>query len=173
MKRQHAYIKGISGPLVSPVDPPDIGARVGGPLEVTWRKHNGKYYYVVFNMSDRTLTGQRITLHNAGASATASVYNETRSETISGGVITDDFGAYGVHVYVVDAPTTATTTASAAAPAGVKVQREASTDGDATAPVLQSVASPVFVQPEPVAATLSLVGGAGIDLTDGERDILA
>jgi hypothetical protein len=92
---------------------------VDGPLEVTWRRHDGKYYYVVLNMSGRSLSGQKITLHGPGNTGSARVHDEGRSETISNGVITDDFGAYDVHVYIVDAPASPkAATAQRAAAAG-------------------------------------------------------
>jgi hypothetical protein len=162
MVRQHAFISSISGALVSPVDPPSIGASVGGPLEVTWRKHDGKYYCVVFNMSDRSLPGQKITLHNFGGAGLASVKGEGRSETISGGVITDDFGAYGVHVYVVDAPKSPTGMAlKRPEPMPPKIYRQPA-----------GTASAAASQAEPVAAKRSVATRVAPDLRS-VRELLA
>lgn len=102
MKVQHARIAPLGDALLSSVDPPNLGAEVGGTLEATWREHEGKKYFIVLNMSDQTVSDQRIRLHGVGRTGAANVQGEGRSERIRGGVITDDFGPYEVHVYVVE-----------------------------------------------------------------------
>jgi hypothetical protein len=172
MVRQHAYIEGISGALVSPVDPADIGASVSGPLEVTWRKHDGKYYYVVFNMSDRNVGGQKITLHNAGGATSARVYDEARSETIAGGVITDDFGAYGVHVYVVDAPATTPVRLERNLAPPFRPQMRGEAGVEPPQPSSSSPTAAVYAEAERVVPRRSAFSARPVRLTE-VRDILA
>ncbi len=59
------------------------------------RKVGGKVYVIAANTSDKPVQC-RITGFNGGK---VTVVNENREKSVSGGTLTDDFAAYGVHIY--------------------------------------------------------------------------
>jgi hypothetical protein len=102
MIRQHAFIKSIEQAILSPSDPPNLGATVNKPLQATWRAHGGKMYFIVLNTSGAPLSNARVRLHGVGSADSAAVQAERRTVDVNGGVITDNFAPHAVHVYVVD-----------------------------------------------------------------------
>jgi hypothetical protein len=101
MAKQHPRLTEIGPALLSQVDPPSTGMRLPNGLEGTWRIYNGKKYFIVLNQSDQPLSNQQIKLRNIGAATTATVASESRSVPITSNTITDSFGPYEAHVYIV------------------------------------------------------------------------
>jgi hypothetical protein len=64
-----------------------------------YRQYNGHTYYFIMNMSH---TPQNLTfnLPNAGT-GNAQVVNEGRNAWVQNGTVSDSFGAYGLHIYMV------------------------------------------------------------------------
>jgi hypothetical protein len=91
----------IGPALLSPIDPPSAGMRLPDGLEGSWRIYNGKRYFIVLNTTDQQLNGQAIRVRGVGAASGATVSSEGRTVSITNGTITDNFGAYEAHVYVV------------------------------------------------------------------------
>jgi len=54
----------------------------------------------VLNLSNATHNAQTITLGGIGNVSSAVVLNESRNVSITAATITDDFGPYAVHIYV-------------------------------------------------------------------------
>ncbi|HEV8605996.1 MAG TPA: PA14 domain-containing protein [Tepidisphaeraceae bacterium] len=101
MRKQHPRLVEIGPALLSPVDPPSIGMRLPDGLEGSWRIYNGKKYFIILNATDQPLADQRIRLRGVGAAGIATVASESRTVAISDSTITDSFGPYEAHVYVV------------------------------------------------------------------------
>jgi hypothetical protein len=106
MGTQHARITGMATILQTSINPAALGVTVPSPLEVGWRISGGTNYVIVLNLSNATHNAQAITLSGAFAGSSSVVRGESRSVGISGGVITDDFTAYAVHIYEVAATST-------------------------------------------------------------------
>lgn len=99
MRVQHARLKEMSGVLVSPIDPPDIGMEVEAPLITSWRLVDGKAYYFVLNMSEKPIRSARMQLHGVAKDGEARVRGENRTVAYSSRVIVDDFAAFETHIY--------------------------------------------------------------------------
>jgi hypothetical protein len=84
---------------MSTKNPGGVSMDVDGALRVTWRKYNGKTYFVVLNNSSSTVSAQ-MDVHGVSASS-ASVDSENRTVAIRNGTIGDTFRPYEAHVYVV------------------------------------------------------------------------
>jgi hypothetical protein len=96
----NAQLNALSPVLVTDYDPSGIAATAPAPLEVGWRiAPDGTRWIFAVNSSSTPLVGAKITL--TGVSGSAAVFGENRSEPIVGGAITDDFDAWGVHIYSV------------------------------------------------------------------------
>jgi hypothetical protein len=99
MTKTNGRISRIGPALMTQRDPSGVSMDVDGALRVTWRKYNGKTYFVVLNNSNATVSA---TMDVHGVSATsASVDGEGRSVAIRNGAIGDTFKPYEAHVYVV------------------------------------------------------------------------
>jgi hypothetical protein len=101
MRKQHPRLAEIGPALLSQMDPPSMGLRLADGLEGTWRIFNGKKYFIVLNETDQALTNQQIRLRGVGAATSATVASEARTVPITSATITDSFGPYEAHVYVV------------------------------------------------------------------------
>jgi hypothetical protein len=101
MRKQHPRLLEIGPALLSQMDPPTMGMRLPDGLEGTWRNYNGKKYFIVLNATDQALTNQVIKLRGVGAVTSAAVASESRTVGISNSSISDSFGPYEAHVYVV------------------------------------------------------------------------
>jgi hypothetical protein len=99
MKKTNARISRIGAALMSTKNPGGVSMDVDGALRVTWRKYNGKTYFVVLNNSSSTVSAQ-MDVHGVSASS-ASVDSENRTVAIRNGTIGDTFRPYEAHVYVV------------------------------------------------------------------------
>jgi hypothetical protein len=98
MKSVNARLARIGPALMSQRDPSTAGITVSGSLKATWRKYNGKTYFIVLNNSTSSVTS---TMTTKGVSASsASVDGESRSVAIKSGQITDSFKPMEAHVYV-------------------------------------------------------------------------
>ena len=97
VKTQTSRITEIASVLQDVVDPAAFSCSVGAPLRAGWRSDGSGVYFIVVNTSADTLSGAPVPV--SGVSGTATVLWESRSVSPSGGVITDSFGPYGVHVY--------------------------------------------------------------------------
>jgi hypothetical protein len=66
------------------------------------RRTDGVSYFFVLNLSNTQVNGASVALTGVGAAKGATVFNESsRSVTLSGGKLTDDFAPYALHIYVV------------------------------------------------------------------------
>jgi hypothetical protein len=101
MRKQHPRLTEIGPALLSDVDPPSIGMRLPDGLEGSWRIYNGKKYFIVLNATDQPLADRQIRLRGVGEATSANVASESRTVAISSNTITDSFGPYEAHVYVV------------------------------------------------------------------------
>jgi hypothetical protein len=100
MRVQNARITALSDVILSPIDPPTMGIALGGPLEASWRFHDGKAYFIVLNTSGESTT-QAISLQGVGKPETAQVVGESRSVSLSKATFTDTFAPHEAHVYAV------------------------------------------------------------------------
>jgi hypothetical protein len=99
MKKTNGRISRIGAALMTSKNPSGVSMDVDGALRVTWRKYNGKTYFVVLNNSNATVSAS-MDVHGVSASG-ASVDGENRSVAIRNGTIGDTFKPYEAHVYVV------------------------------------------------------------------------
>jgi len=104
MVRQNRTITELASVLQGPINPETLDAVVPEPLEVAWRNATSGGHFVVLNKSNVTLSAQSIGLSGIGSATSAVVYGEDRSIPIADGTISDDFGPYALHIYVVDLP---------------------------------------------------------------------
>jgi hypothetical protein len=98
MKKVNARITRIGNALMTQKDPSGVSIGVDGALLATWRKYNGKTYFVVLNNSDKAVAAK---MDVKGVSGTATVDGENRTVAIKSGTISDSFKPYEAHVYVV------------------------------------------------------------------------
>ncbi len=99
MTRQDATITRLASVLQGPIDPARLRATAPPPLQVAWRSSSGQKYFFVLNLSARTVSHQQIKLTGIGSAASATVYGENRTVSITNAAITADFGPYAVHIY--------------------------------------------------------------------------
>jgi hypothetical protein len=98
---QNATVTQLAPVLQGAINPTTLGASVPAPLQAGWRDApSGKYFFVV-NTKQPTLTNAAITLTGVDTATSASVFNESRTVTLANGKLTDTFGAFAVHIYVV------------------------------------------------------------------------
>jgi len=98
---QNATVTQLAPVLQGAINPTTVGATVPAPLQAGWRDApSGKYFFVV-NTKQPTLTNAAITLTGVGTATSASVFGESRTVTLANGQLTDTFGAFAVHIYVV------------------------------------------------------------------------
>ncbi len=93
-------ILGALGPVLQgDINPSDASISVASPLFAGWRiDANNARWFIVVNPSGTAVSKTNLTLTGATTS-TATVYGESRTVPISGGVISDSFKAYEVHIY--------------------------------------------------------------------------
>lgn len=66
-----------------------------------WRRTDCRIFFVL-NLSNTQVNGASVALTGVGAAASGTVFNESsRSVTLSGGKLSDDFAPYALHIYVV------------------------------------------------------------------------
>ena len=104
MTKQNVTITALASVLQGAVNPSGLSATAAMPLDAGWRNAASGAYFIVVNVSGTAQNARSIALGGIGNAASASVYGEARSVTISGGSISDDFAPYAVHIYVVPAP---------------------------------------------------------------------
>ena len=98
---QNKLVTQLAPVLQGDINPSSLGATVAAPLQAGWRDApTGRYFFVV-NTKGSTLTNASVTFTGAGAATSATVLNESRSLPLSNGKLTDTFGPFAVHVYVV------------------------------------------------------------------------
>ena len=98
---QNTTVTQLAPVLQGDINPTTLGASVPAPLQAGWRDApSGKYFFVV-NTKQPTLTNAVITLTGVDTATSASVLNESRTVTLANGKLTDTFGAFAVHIYVV------------------------------------------------------------------------
>jgi hypothetical protein len=99
MTVQNARLAALSEVLVTSPDPTGVAATAAGPLQVGWRYHEGRAYFIVLNMSGKALKNQTIGLHGVGRNGEVAVEGEDRSVAMKKGRIVDGFEPYAAHVY--------------------------------------------------------------------------
>jgi len=70
-------------------------------LQAGWRDTSTPKYFLVVNTKIDTLTNASITLSGVDIATSASVFNESRTVTLTNGTLADTFGPFAVHIYVV------------------------------------------------------------------------
>jgi hypothetical protein len=103
MTKQNAIVTSLAPVLQGTIDPAGISATVSAPLEAAWRGNPSASYFFVLNLSNTTHNARTVTLSGIGDAALAVVLNESRSVPIVASAITDNFGPYAVHIYVIAA----------------------------------------------------------------------
>lgn len=98
---QNGIVTQLATTLQGPINPPTLAATVPSPMQAGWRDTTGATYFFVVNPQSSTVSNARITLTGVGSATSATVFNESRSVTLSSGSLTDTFGPYAVHIYVV------------------------------------------------------------------------
>jgi hypothetical protein len=102
LARQAAVIGSLSSAIQDTVNPATLSASSSNPaLDIGWRDTpSGKYFFVLntTNVDQGTAT---VSLTGTGGASSATVHGESRSVTISGGHVTDSFGPYALHIYLV------------------------------------------------------------------------
>jgi hypothetical protein len=101
MTRVNALVTQIAPALQGNINPPEIGAAPPAPLQAGWRNAPDGMYFIVVNPIATPTTAASITLTGLGGATKATVLNEGRTVPISNGTISDSFGAFAVHIYVV------------------------------------------------------------------------
>jgi hypothetical protein len=98
---QNATVTQLAPVLQGDINPTTVSATVPAPLQAGWRDApSGKYFFVI-NTKQPTLTNAAIALTGVGTATSASVFGESRTVPLANGQLTDTFGAFAVHVYVV------------------------------------------------------------------------
>jgi hypothetical protein len=100
MKKVNARLKTIGPALMTAENPSGVSMVVDGALRVTWRKYNGKTYFVVLNNSNSYVSATMDT-NGVNANTNANVEGENRTVAVRNGEIRDSFKPYEAHVYVV------------------------------------------------------------------------
>jgi hypothetical protein len=100
MKKTNARLAAIGSALMSAENPSGVSIDVDGALRATWRKHNGKTYFVVLNNSNQYVS-TRMDVSGVANNTTVKVDGENRTVKVSNNEISDSFKPYEAHVYVV------------------------------------------------------------------------
>lgn len=101
MTVQNRIVTQLAATLQGAINPDTLSATVPAPMQVGWRDTPAAAYFFVVNPQNATVSSANITLTGVGSAATATVFNESRSVPLSSGTLTDSFGPYAVHIYVV------------------------------------------------------------------------
>jgi len=116
---QNATVTQLAPVLQGAINPTTLGAAVPTPLQAGWRDAPGGRYFFVVNTKQATLTNAAITLTGVGTATSASVFGESRTVALTNGKLTDTFGAFAVHIYVVANSGGATSTGGAMSAGGM------------------------------------------------------
>ena len=109
MTHQNSLITSLGGVINSGNDSTNNTVALSNPLlEGTWREVAGKKYLFVLNMSSATLNDLAFTTAGLPTAESLSVYSELRSELVKGGLITDTFQPYQLHVYTTESGSVST-----------------------------------------------------------------
>jgi hypothetical protein len=101
LKIQNGVVTQLAPVLQGPINPPSLGATVPSPLQVGWRDApSGRHFFVV-NTKKTAVSNATLSLSGVGPATSATVFNESRTVALSDGKLTDSFGPYAVHIYVV------------------------------------------------------------------------
>jgi hypothetical protein len=101
MTIQNGVVTQLAPVLQGEINPPSLGATVPAPLQVGWRDAPDGRYFIVVNPVGTAMASASITLTGVGAATSATVFNGSRQVPLTGGSLTDSFGAFGVNIYVV------------------------------------------------------------------------
>jgi hypothetical protein len=101
MRVQHVIIEELAPTLQGEINPAEVGAEVDGPLEAGWRMTESVAYFFVLNPSGATVPDATVTFSGVPDTTTAEVFSESRSVDVQQGELTDSFGPYELHIYVV------------------------------------------------------------------------
>jgi hypothetical protein len=105
LTRTNGQLTKLTGPLLAGphYGGVTIAAEAGTEVSGMAKDFGGKVYVFVVSTS-RATSQATITVPGVAAGATADVYDESRTVTLSAGKISDSFGPLGVHIYVLDYP---------------------------------------------------------------------
>lgn len=103
LARTNGQLTKLTRPLLAAPHPGGvtIAAEAGRPVSGMAKDFGGKVYVFVVNVA-RATTQVTITVPGVAASATAEVYDESRTVSLGAGKLTDSFDSLGVHIYVLD-----------------------------------------------------------------------
>ncbi len=100
MIRTNRQVTALAYVLQDVINPVSVRATMSAAqLEAGWRDTPSGKYFFVLNTQATPVTGATITLTGIGAETSATVYGESRTEAITDGNITDDFGEFELHIY--------------------------------------------------------------------------
>ena len=100
LTKQNALVTSLANVLQGEIDPKPWSAKVPAPLEVAWRSDAGSTYFFVLNLSPTAKPKQAIALSGVTAT-TATLFGTATTVPIGSGIITEDFAAYELRIYVV------------------------------------------------------------------------
>ena len=100
MKKVNATVTQLAAVLQGAVNPASIHATVTAPLQAGWRTATGGKFFFVVNPAGDPVSAT-VSLSGIGAATSATVMNENRTVSISSGALTDQFGPFAVHIYVI------------------------------------------------------------------------
>jgi hypothetical protein len=95
---QHDRLDDLGPILQTDIDPTAIGVVAEPPLEATWRQTERNTWVFVLNTTNAAGTGR---VRIDAPDGDVEVHGESRTATLSGGALVDDFSAYQLHVYTI------------------------------------------------------------------------
>lgn len=101
LKIQNGLVTQLAPVLQGPINPSTLGATVPSPLQVCWRDAPSGMHFIVVNPMKTAVTNANLSLSGVGTATKAVVFNESRTVSLSDGKLSDSFGPYAVHIYVV------------------------------------------------------------------------
>ncbi len=98
MVLQNRRLTELQEMLVSEMNPAGFKVSADKPMEIGWRVRGGKLDVIALNFSDAEVKEAAISFQGKVKPAAGALW-ESRSIQVTGGVIRDSFGPYGVRVY--------------------------------------------------------------------------
>lgn len=101
LTKQNAVVTKLAPVLQSEINPAGVFASVAAPLRVAWRIVPSGVYIIVVNTGGTRILDAAVNVSGAAVTtATAIVYDESRSVPLLSGRLIDTFGPFSRHIYV-------------------------------------------------------------------------
>jgi hypothetical protein len=99
MTTQNSRISSLASVLQSTISPSALGFRGSLPLEATWRQFGGRDYFIVLNLSTKSVS-RTMRVQGVRPTDAFTVIGEIRKVgVVLNTFFTDSFGPYQVHIY--------------------------------------------------------------------------